>query len=330
MRILFILDPIEKLDFNWDNSLFLLAELSRRGHETWAVNLAGLKSYQNKVMVRGRILKLRKALPPPPTLKQTDFQISSYQNIALRRFDLVLIRKEPPFDERYVHLTQILELEAHHVPMVNHPAGIRDANEKLSCLLFPKWIPPTVVTHLTEEILAFKRRLKSSIVVKPLDFKGGKDVHLMKSIRHQERKILHRMTRNGNRFVMAQEFIPLPKGQFEKRILILDGTFLAAYEKRPEAGEFRANLGLGGSFHPTQLTRSEKNLLKKIKPYLLQKGLFFVGIDVRAEKLLEINVTSPAGIVEATILYPKLRPVGVWADSLEAYSRSFSKRRPRV
>ncbi|MBI3316559.1 MAG: hypothetical protein HYZ85_00950 [Candidatus Omnitrophica bacterium] len=312
MRILFIIDPLERLDFNWDSSLFLMAEMRQRRHKCWAADPSGIWTEQNRIWLSAR----------------DDFKISSSKKWALRDFDLVLLRKEPPFDEHYTTLTHLLELEAHCVPFVNHPAGIRNTGEKLSCLLFPRWIPETLVSSSAEEILQFYRQLKYAMVLKPLHLKGGKGVLLIQNKEKKFKRRIQKSTLDGKQMIMAQRFVPLPKGQHEKRIVLLNGNPLWAYEKRPVSGEFRANLGLGAKFFPSQISQVEKELARDLKPYLLRQGLYFVGLDVRAGKLLEINVTCPAGIVEATILYPKLRPVEVWANWLEDFARSFSKRRP--
>ena len=218
-------------------------------------------------------------------------------------------------------MTALLERLASRVPMVNHPRGIRLTNEKLSILDFPKWIPKTLVTASPNSILRFQQKTGNQIVVKPLDQKGGKGVFLLSKNPKTALSQLRTATHKSKVKVMAQEFIE-GKQQGEKRIVLLGGKVFATYEKRAKRGEFRANLGLGASFHRASLSRKEKNLINDLRPYLLKRGLYFVGIDVLGAKLIEINVTSPAGVTEAKFLNPKQPLAEAWADWLERFARA--------
>lgn len=304
------MDPLKKLHLKWDNSLALLRELTRRGHECWTADATDLSPAKHSAAGRSRRVTVR---------SRRHYLLSRPQLFDLKHFDLILIRKEPPIDTRYLHMLRLLERVAGRVPMVNHPRGIRHTNEKLSILKFPKWIPKTFVTTFPKAILEFQKKVKKPVVVKPLDEKGGKGVFLLKQNSPSASWRLKRATRNSRRVVMVQEFIKA-KGKGEKRIIILNGKVLAVYKKRARGREFRANLGLGASFHRTQLSATEKKMVSSLKPYLLKQGLYFVGIDVLEEKLIEINVTSPAGVTEAKFLYPRLPLVEAWADFLERFA----------
>lgn len=319
MRILFVMDPVEKCNARWDNSLYLLRELFRRGHETWVVDSRHLWRQSRSLYGKTKRLTLARF---HGTFRHQDYKNQTKKIQDLTRFDLILIRKDPPVDSHYLSLTYLLETIANRVPIVNHPRGLRHVNEKLSILHFPKWIPETRVTRNVEAILSFQKKLHAPIVVKPLDNKGGKGV--FKLTRGGPRSIsrLWLATKKGRKTVMVQKWLH-PGKAGEKRIVILNGEILTAYEKRPKRGEFRGNLSLGGTFHPAQPTRKEKKLVADLKPYLLKHGLYFVGIDTLNEKLLEINVTSPAGMTEAKFLYPKLALVEAWADFLEDFVRRF-------
>lgn len=316
MRILFVMDPLKKLDPVWDNSLYLSDELARRGHENWISDASDLISKKNLVHAScGRLIG--KGRPWP----KRRYEITARRTWNLYDFDLILIRKEPPVDQAYRRMTLLLERIARKVPIANHPRGVRLTNEKLSILDFPGWIPKTIVTASFSAAHRLQTKIKQRVVIKPLDQKGGKGVFILSENPKTARKQWMRATRNGKIKVMAQEFVSSNR-EGEKRIVILGGQFFASYEKRAKAGEFRANLGLGASFHRTTLSRQERRLLQDLKPYLLKRGLHFVGIDVLAERLIEINVTSPAGVTEAKFLNPKLRAVESWAGWLERFARA--------
>lgn len=315
LRILFIIDPLKKLDKRWDNSLHLLNEMNGRGHENWAADACDLRPGKSG----GTALCHQITAKLNPRKRTLSFHTRPSRRFRLEQFDLILIRKEPPVDAAYFEMLLTLERLAGEVPMVNHPAGIRVTNEKLSILDFQKWIPKTMVSSSPSALAAFQKRLKKAVVVKPLDQKGGKGVFLLRFQDAQQASRLNRATERGTRQVMAQEFIRSRKAG-EKRIVILNGKVLGAYRKKAKSGEFRANLGLGASFHATTLTSRELKLIAALRPYLLKRGLYLAGIDVLEEKLIEINVTSPAGITEIKFLHPQQRPVEAWADFLERFA----------
>jgi glutathione synthase len=309
MRILFVMDPLEHLDPPNDTSLFLLRELFQRGHETWVADSPDLWS-------DGRIIfaDARNVLPKPNHAYECS---ASSLRSPLTAFDLVLIRKEPPFDANYLYLTYLLEQASDRVPMVNHPRGIRNANEKLAILHFPSWIPETLVTSSAEKILQFQRRLKDDLVLKPLDEKGGKGTVLTRYKDRTAKTIMERSTCRGKKVILAQRMLRGKGIHGEKRIVLLNGQILTAFEKRPPKGDFRANLSLGGTCHPAHLTPQEHKLVRQMRSYLLKEGLLFVGLDVLANRLIEVNVTCPAGLTDAKMLYPQLALAETWADSLE-------------
>ncbi len=308
MRILCVMDPLEKLNPEWDNSLAVLGELARHGHETWIADASGIWAANNNVYGSCRRLSQKGKL----------FTASHSRSFPLEKFNLILIRKEPPFNQEYLYLTYLLEKVAKQVPILNHPAGIRNANEKLSILHFPKWTPKTLVSSSAEQILDFQKKTAGAVIIKPLDQKGGKGIFLLQQKDRSAGHKLIKATRGGRKTLMAQQFIGAKK-KTEKRIVILNGEIFTLYEKRPQGKEFRGNLDLGATFHDSQATPREKKLVRELRPYLLKNGLYFAGIDVLNEKLIEINVTCPAGVTEAKFLYPKRALLESWAAFLEDF-----------
>lgn len=304
MKTLIIIDPIKKLNQEWDNSLLIGGELISRGHSVWCADVPDLWAMNNRVFTRAYKLVYR----PKNALKKR-FSAGTVKKWDAEKFDLILIRKEPPVNDAYLYMTYLLEMIVDKVKIMNDPRGIRNANEKLWTLNFPKWIPATLVTADPKKISAL-----GAPVVKPLNQKGGKDVFILNSKSSSRMK---KMTDGGKNFIMAQGKIPQGKGPGEKRIVLLNGKLFCAYIKKPKKGEFRGNLDLGAEFLPTTLTAKEKKLLKDLGPRLRKEGLDFVGLDVLQEKLLEVNVTCPAGVSESSFLHPRAKLFSAWADFLE-------------
>jgi glutathione synthase len=293
-RFAFVMDPLEKLSLPWDTSLCLLRELARQGHKTFLFTPASLSWEKGPVQGKGREI-----IP----LGDDRYRQGPFTKLRLADFHAVLIRKDPPFDSSYLALTYLLEPLAQKTRVINHPQGIRRANEKLFGLNFPRWSPLTLVSSDPGQILVFQKRIDSDLVIKPLYEKGGKGVFLLKRTGRNRLPLLRRATRQKTEPVVAQKFIPVRKGGGDKRILLWKGKILGAFNRIPKPGEFRTNLSLGADFAPAEISAQEKRLVRSLRPALLKEGLLFVGIDVRAGKLIEVNVTSPAGLVELDQLY---------------------------
>lgn len=293
-RFAFVMDPLEKLDLPWDTSLCLLRELARRGHETFQFIPSSLSLVGDRVTGKGRLIQ---------PLGNHRYRQSPETPWNLARFEAVWIRKDPPFDLGYLALTYLLEPLAEKTQVINHPRGIRNANEKLFGLRFPRWSPPTVVSADPSEILAFQKRIRSPLVIKPLNQKGGQGIFLLTETAQNRLFLLEKATRKGQETVAAQKFIPVPRGTGDKRILLWKGKILGAFERIPRPGEFRTNLSLGGRFVSCRMTATEKRMVRELQGPLVKEGLLFVGMDVRQGQLMEVNVTSPAGLVELDQLY---------------------------
>jgi glutathione synthase len=295
MNIAFLLYPVHKVKVDEDSSFWMMRELQKRGHS--------LSYFESKDLFwEGREPKAR--LHPARLDEKRGFLPSPLARAASRlaSTDALIVRKEPPFDEEYLHTLHLLSPLRGRVFMMNDPEGIANCNEKLSVLSFPQFIPETLVTSSADEARTFARRLKREVVVKPLDQKGGYGIFKSRSTDKGFHARLFAATLGGQRQVLVQRFLPECYTE-DKRILILDGEILGAFLRKPARGEFRANLGLGGSMHRTALTRRERKLAETAAPWLSERGLHFTGLDSIGGYLGEINVTSPSGIPEMRQLY---------------------------
>jgi glutathione synthase len=215
--------------------------------------------------------------------------------MQLSEFDAVFIRKDPPFDAQYLYLTQLLDLATDTTFIVNSPTGVRDANEKLFALQFAEHIPRTIVTSSPARIQEFLGEIGGRGVIKPLDGAGGFGVFLLSKDDPNLRALIDLQTLEGRRAALVQEYLPEVR-EGDKRVLLLDGQVLGAIRRVPLGNDIRANIHVGGSVQPTQLTRAEQSLVSSVGEVLRRRGLWFAGIDLISERLIEINVTSPTGI----------------------------------
>ncbi|MFZ5801958.1 MAG: hypothetical protein ACOY3K_02450 [Candidatus Omnitrophota bacterium] len=309
MRILFIIDPLAKLDLKWDTSLGLAREFFRRGNAVWFCDTRDLFFEQDRVFSQVRSL-----IP----VKRSRFKTGKMCRHPAAFFDLVMIRKEPPFDMNYIYLTYLMELASRDTVVSNCPTGIRNLNEKFSALKFLPVIPQSVVASRPGIILEFQKKLGEDLVIKPLDLKGGEGVFLVKKNHRRNHPLLWKRTRQGKNFVIAQEKVRTGRVPKDKRILLLGGKYLSAFERQARGNDFRTNLSLDGESGRTSLTLAERKLVRSLVPLLNREGIHLAGIDVMGGKLLEINVTCPAGITEVDRLYGGKKFIAQWADYLES------------
>ena len=307
LQIAFIMDVMGKILLKWDTSISIMIEAQNRGHRVFYIESDDLFVEDNSVYAKVREVTVS---------RKSGFNILGTQVIDFKTCDIIFNRKEPPFDVSYLYMTQILELLEPDVFIINSPAGVRKANEKLYILEFKKWIPPTFVSNNPERIEEFQRKLKSDLILKPLDQKGGAGIKLLPFKSRKAKTILKRATQSGIKWIMAQKFLKENLRSGDKRILILNGKVIWQFRRIPKRGEFRSNLSLGGKHIRATLTGAEVKLVSALRPKLLRDGLYFVGIDVVDGKLIEINVTSPAGTTEINELEGR-RPEVQIVDFLE-------------
>lgn len=293
MRFLFVMDPAESMLPDKDTTFAFLRGARRRGHaclhcaplDVGARVAAG----ESRVVARARPLRVQ---PEAPYVELGDPDPWDVADL-----DAVFIRKDPPFDGAYLHLTHVLDLVKDRTLVLNDPAGLRDANEKLFALRFAPWMPRTRVTRHPADILDFLGEVGGRAVLKPLDGAGGSGVVTLTEGDQNNRALIDLLTREGRDQALVQEYQNAVR-QGDKRVLVLDGEPLGTILRVPRSDDFRANIHVGGRVEATELTGVESKLVADIAPILRKHGLWFVGLDLIGERLIEINVTSPTGIQE--------------------------------
>lgn len=289
MKFLFIMDPAESMLPDKDTTFAFVRAAGARGHLCLHAAPGDVSVTGKKVFVTARPLTVS---PEPPYVFLQESEL-----FDLVELDAILVRKDPPFDTEYLHLTQQLDLVKHETVIVNDPTALRDANEKLYALRFSEWMPRTLVTRDREAILQFVENVGGKAVLKPLDGAGGSGVVSLTVGDKNSRALVDILTHDGKVQAMVQEFQPaISEG--DKRVLLLGGRLLGAILRVPRADDIRANIHVGGSVRATQLTPGEQKLVDAVGPELHRVGLDFVGLDLIGEKLIEVNVTSPTGIQE--------------------------------
>ncbi len=288
MRLLYIMDPVESILPDKDTTFAFLRGAERRGHENFHVELAGISVTGGEVRARARRIFVADSAP----LVRLE---GAPQDLSLGEMSAVLISKDPPFDQAYLHTSLLLERARGKTLLINDPRGLRDANEKLYALNFPEFVPRTMVSANREQLLDFVTEVGGKAVIKPLDGAGGYGVLALSTGDHNARAIVDMLTREGRQHAIIQEYLPAVRAG-DKRILLLDGEPLGAILRIPRADDLRSNIHVGGNVAPAELTKAERAMVEAMKPRLLADGLVFVGLDVIGERLTEVNVTSPTGI----------------------------------
>lgn len=291
MDIAFILDPLPLLKAYKDSSIAMMRGLAARGHAIHALQQGDLAWDAEGTH----------ALTMPLTLSTDDaawYTAGEAQRRALRDFDAVVMRKDPPFDMEYVYSTYLLEsAEREGARVFNQPRAIRDYNEKYAITAFAEYIAPTLVTRDRARIEAFID-LHRDVILKPMDGMGGTSIFRVKADDPNRNVIIETLGQDGARTVMAQRFIPaISEG--DKRVLVIAGEVVPYTLARiPKPGETRGNLAVGGRGVAMPLTPREREIAEAIGPRLWADGLLVVGLDMIGGYLTEVNVTSPTCFVE--------------------------------
>jgi len=290
----FVMDPIRSIDIRGDTTFALMLEAQRRGHRIYSVDPGDLGVAGGRVVAKVFPVTLR-----PEVGNHADVG-EPHQADLDAELDVVFQRKDPPVDAAYVTATQILAL-CKRALVLNRPAGILAANEKLYALHFADLMPETLVARETRSFLDFLDQMDGEMIVKPLEGRGGEGIFHVRRDDRNLFSILEQSTRFGTRLAMAQRYLPAVR-RGDKRILLLEGEPLGAVLRVPAESETRANLHVGGRPEKATLDADDRRILERLRPWLERDGLFFVGIDVIGGLLTEVNVTSPTGIQEMNTL----------------------------
>lgn len=292
-----VMDPISAINIKKDSSFAMLLQAQQRGYEIHYMEMADLYLLEGQARASTKLLSVEQN-------PDKWFSFSSQQDIALSELDVILMRKDPPFDTEYIYATYILErAEDKGTLIVNKPQSLRDANEKLYTSWFSQFTPKTLVSRDAKRLKAFYQT-EQDIILKPLDGMGGASIFRLKPNDANVSVIIETLTEHGQRYAMAQRYIPqITDG--DKRILVVNGKPVPYCLARiPASGETRGNLAAGGRGEARPLSESDWQIANAIGPTLKAKGLIFVGLDVIGDKLTEINVTSPTCIREIEAAFP--------------------------
>jgi glutathione synthase len=291
VKLAVVMDPINTINFKKDTTLAMLLAAQKRNWELWYIEQDDLYLQDGIAMAQMQALEVR--YDP-----QDWFTLGAAIRRPLSEMDVVLMRKDPPFDNEFIYSTYILEAaEKEGVLVVNKPQSLRDCNEKIFATQFPQCTPPVLVTR-SKNLLREFHNLHGDVIFKPLDGMGGSSIFRLKPGDPNVSVIIETLTNYGASQIMAQKFIP-EIAQGDKRILMIDGEHVGyALARIPAPNETRGNLAAGGTAKGQPLTERDKWICAQVGPSLREKGLLFVGLDVIGDYLTEINVTSPTCVRE--------------------------------
>jgi glutathione synthase len=290
LRVAVQMDPLESINIDADSTFALMLEAQARGHALWHYHVRHLSLHAGRVVAHAHPVTLRRE-------RGNHFTFGDPVELDLARdADVVLMRQDPPFDMAYITATHILEHIHPATLVVNDPASVRNAPEKLFVTHFPELMPETLVTADTREIRKFRAK-HGDIIVKPLFGNGGAGVFHLRPDDPNLNALIEMFTERSREPLVVQQYLPAVR-QGDKRVILVDGEAMGAINRVPAEGEARSNMHVGGRPEPTTLTERERDICARIGPELRKRGLIFVGIDVIGGFLTEINVTSPTGLQE--------------------------------
>ncbi|MDN3652105.1 glutathione synthase [Thalassotalea ponticola] len=315
LKVGVVMDPIENINVAKDSSLAMMLEAQSRGHELYYMQMDDLYLLDGQARASAsRVSVFDDA--------SHWYDIENTSDIALADLDVILMRKDPPFDTEYIYATYMLErAEEQGTLIVNKPQSLRDCNEKLFTAWFSQYTATTLITRSSERIRQFHQQ-HQDVIVKPLDGMGGASIFRMKADCANVGVIIETLTAHGSQYAMVQEFLPqISDG--DKRILIVNGEPMPYCLARiPAQGETRGNLAAGGRGEARPLSASDKVMAETIGKELKKRGLYFVGLDVIGDKVTEINVTSPTCIREIE----KAFPINISGKLFDAIEHELAKR----
>ncbi len=302
------MDHVSTIDIDGDSTFVLGLEAQRRGYPLWHYTPADLVFRDRKVMARAQPMTLRRE-------KGNHFTLGEQSMVDLSTLDVVLLRQDPPFDMSYITTTHLLEHVHPKTLVVNDPASVRNAPEKLFVTHFDNVMPPTLISADARAIRAFRDEHKD-IILKPLFGNGGAGVFRLRPDDENFASLLEMFSQKSREPLIAQRYLPeVRKG--DKRIILIEGKPVGVINRVPAEGEARSNMHVGGKAVKDVLTPRDLELCEIIGPELARRGLLFVGIDVIGDWLTEINVTSPTGLQQINRFDGVCLEAQIW-DAIEA------------
>jgi len=309
------MDPIETIDIDADSTFMLALEAQKRGYALFHYLPNALVFRHGRLFARVRPLQVRRE-------RGNHFTFGTTETVDLATMDVILMRQDPPFDMAYITATHLLEHVHPQTLVVNDPAHVRNAPEKLFVTHFAELMPPTLISSDRAEIADFRAE-HGDIIIKPLFGNGGAGVFHLRPDDENLNSLLEMFTQFFREPVIAQRYVPEVRAG-DKRIILVDGEPVGAVTRVPAAGEARANLHVGGKAVKTTLTKRERDICAALGPALRERGLLFTGIDVLGDYLTEINVTSPTGIQEIN----RFDGIAIEAMIWDAIERRYGERHP--
>jgi glutathione synthase len=308
LKVAVQMDPIASINIDGDSTFALMLEAQARGHALWHYHPRDLALLGGRVLAQAQRVEVRR-------VRGDHFTLSDAEELDLGAADVVLMRQDPPFDMAYITATHILEHIHPRTLVVNDPASVRNAPEKLYVTHFPDLMPETLISADIRQIRRFRER-HGDIILKPLFGNGGAGVFHLRPDDPNLNALLEMFTERSREPLVVQRYVPdVRRG--DKRVILVDGEALGAINRVPAAGEARSNMHVGGRPEPTTLTDREREICAAIGPELRRRGLIFVGIDVIGGYLTEINVTSPTGLQEIARFDDVRLEQAIW-DAIEA------------
>jgi glutathione synthase len=291
LRVAVQMDPLESINIAGDSSFALMLAAQARGHRLWHYDVRTLAWENGRITAWARPVRVQRVEGQHFGFEREEARIDLGSDI-----DVILMRQDPPFDLGYISAALLLDRLKGETLVVNDPHSVINAPEKMFVLDYARFMPPTLVARRIDDVRAFQRQ-HGAVVVKPLHGNGGKAIFKVEADGTNLSAITELFGQVWPEPFMVQPFLP-EVAEGDKRIVLVDGEFAGAINRKPGAGEFRSNLAQGGYAEATELTAREEEICAEMGPELKRRGLVFVGIDVIGGKwLTEINVTSPTGIV---------------------------------
>ena len=313
LKVAIQMDPIAGVKIDADSTFVLALEAQKRGYALYHYHPDDLALDEGRVLAMAQPMEVRRR-------EGDHFTLGATVEIDLADMDVVLMRQDPPFDMAYITATHILEHVHPKTLVVNDPAHVRNAPEKLLMTWFPELLPPTLITRDRARIRAFRER-HTDIIVKPLFGNGGLGVFHLPPGDENLNALLEMFEGQSREPVMVQRYLPEVR-EGDKRIILIDGEAAGVINRIPQAGEARSNMHVGGSAVQCVLNDRDREICAAIGPTLRERGLIFVGIDVIGRYLTEINVTSPTGLQEID----RYDGVCLEADLWDAIERRLDRR----